>query len=443
MRLPAFFQNQKHSHQIKLAHALRGVPLFREVAAQDLLTIWDCLGEVEIPAGALVCQRGEPGDRFYVIKSGTVEVRLGLEEAGFPIRRLGAGDFFGEIALLTSAPRSADVVALEETVLWILERSDFEKLLATSLPLLRAINAVLCDLVDKLTLSLEESEATRGRGMEGMRFGPYRVVEQIGVGGMAVVYSATHSDSETAAAVKVLPAAWGKAPELRERLEREADLLQRIHHQNVINVLEVGEVEANLGGGCYLAMEWLPHALDRVLRAQYPEPLAAARALRIAHSIAEGLIAVHAAGLVHRDVKPSNIMLRADGSPVLTDFGLATALSEVARKGRLTPSNVIVGTADYLSPEQVAGGRVDGRADIYSLGVVLYEMLAGYVPFAGRDPIETLQAHMEETPPPLPPSVEPALGAVVEQTLQKNPKDRFVSAAAMAKVLNETLDEIG
>ena len=442
MKLPALFQPQRRSHQMKLAHALRGVPLFKEVAAQDLVNIWDCLGEIEIPAGVLVCQRGEPGDRFYVIKSGTVEVRLGLEDTGVPIRRLGAGDFFGEIALLTGARRSADVIAVEETALWILERSDFEKLLAKSVPLLQAINSVLCDLVGKLTLTLEESEATRGRGMEGMRFGPYRVVEQIGVGGMAVVYSATHSDRETAAAVKVLPAAWGQAPELRERLKREADLLQHIHHQNIINVLGVGEVESHLGGGCYLAMEWLPHALDRVLRAQYPEPLSTATALRIAHAVAEGLTAVHAAGLVHRDVKPSNIMLRADGSPVLTDFGLATALAEVAQERRLTPSNVIVGTADYLSPEQVAGGRVDGRADIYSLGVVLYEMLAGNVPFAGRDPMETLQAHVEETPPPLPPNLPPPVYAIVEQTLQKRPDDRFTSAAEMARVLNETLKKM-
>ena len=105
-------------------------------------------------------------------------------------------------------------------------------------------------------------------------------------------------------------------------------MLRRIDHPNVIRILEVGEVEARLGGGCYLAMEWLPQALDRVLRAQYPEPLAPGAALRLARGVAAGLAAVHAAGVVHRDVKPSNILLRADGSPVLTDFGLVGSLAE-------------------------------------------------------------------------------------------------------------------
>jgi serine/threonine protein kinase len=138
-------------------------------------------------------------------------------------------------------------------------------------------------------------------------------------------------------------------------------------------------------------------------------------------------------------VKPSNILLRADGSPVLTDFGLAVALAEVARVRRLTPSNVIVGTADYLSPEQIAGGMVDGRADIYSLGVVLYEMLSGYVPFAGRDPMDTLKAHLEEPPPALPEDVPIGARAIVDKALKKRPDERFPSAAEMKAALDETI----
>jgi serine/threonine-protein kinase len=190
-------------------------------------------------------------------------------------------------------------------------------------------------------------------------------------------------------------------------------------------------------------MEWLPQAQDRVLRAQYPEPLAPNAALRLARGVAAGLAAVHAAGVVHRDVKPSNILLRADGSPVLTDFGLAAALAAVQASQRLTPSNVIVGTADYLAPEHIASGTVGGRTDIYSLGVVLYEMLAGYAPFAGRDPLKTLQAHLDEPPPPLPSTVPPAARAVVERALQKRPADRFASAEAVLAALDEALGEEG
>ena len=344
------------------------------------------------------------------------------------------------MALLTGEPRSADVVVLEDAVLWALDRSDFDAMQSRNIPLLQSINSVLCNRIAHLTLRLEEDEAGKVRGMTGMRFGSYRVIEQIGVGGMAAVYSVTHDSTRTAAAIKVLPGCWGAAPDLRERLKREAAMIQQIHHPNVIRLLEVGEVEERFGGGCYLTMEWLPHALDRLLRVQFPEPLLIDSALRIAHGVAEGLSAVHAVGIVHLDVKPSNILLRDDGTPVLTDFGLATALAEVAMSTRLTPSNVILGTADYISPEQVAGMQVDGRADIYSLGVVLYQMLSGYVPFAGREPMETLHAQVEESSPPLPESAPIAVREIVEKALQKRPRDRYASANEMAQVIQSLLE---
>ena len=176
-----------------------------------------------------------------------------------------------------------------------------------------------------------------------------------------------------------------------------------------------------------------------MLRAQYPEPLAPSTALRIARAEADALAAVHAAGILHRDVKPANILLRANGQPVLTDFGLALALSELAGEQRLTPSNVLVGTADYLAPEVIRDNPSDGRADLYALGVVMYEMLTGFVPFAGRDPIETLRAHLEESPPPLPDEVPADVRAIVERALQKVPNDRFASSPEMAHSIEMAL----
>jgi serine/threonine protein kinase len=276
----------------------------------------------------------------------------------------------------------------------------------------------------------------RSAGAAGLRIGPYRVVAQLGTGGMSVVYSAVRERDGLAVALKVLPASWGAAPELRARLDHEAQVLSSLHHPGIVRVLEVGAVAERLGGGTYLAMEWLPEALDRVMRAHYPEPMPVARAVDIARGVAEALAVVHAAGLVHRDVKPSNILLRADGQPVLSDFGLVAALAERANELRLTPANVIVGTADYLAPEETGGGQVDGRADVYALGVVLYEMLAGFVPFAGRDPLETLRAHREDAPPPLPEHVPEPLRALVARALEKHPADRVESAAAFAQHLS-------
>jgi CRP-like cAMP-binding protein len=438
MRLAALLDPRRRAREAQLAHALRSVPLFQDLPAADLVDIWQRLSELRVPAGTALCERGEPGDRLYIIQSGTVEVRLGLGADGITIRRDGPGNCVGEMSLITGEPRSADLVVAEDAVLWVLERADFEALAAHSVPLLRALNRVLCKRIGLMTLQLEDLEeraGQRGARVAGLRFGPYRVIEQIGSGGMAVVFSAVHVETEEAAAVKVLPAAWGESAEFRARLAREAAVLQELRHPHIIRVLEVGEVEARAGGGCYLAMEWLPHALDRVLRAQYPDPLPLATALGVAARVAEALAAVHALEVVHRDVKPSNIMLRADGAPVLMDFGLVTARADQAQGRRLTASNVAVGTADYMSPEQIAGTPLDGRSDVYALGVVLYEMLAGHVPFAGRDPLDTLRAHVEEAPPPLPAEVPAAACEVVARALAKRPADRFASAAAMASAL--------
>ena len=447
MRLVDLLNPSARAKESQLAHALRAVPLFKELPADDLVRIWRALAELRVPAGAVVCHRGDPGDRFYVVQSGSLEVRLGLGPEGIGIRRLVPGHSFGEMALLTGAPRSADVVAAEDSVLWVLEQQDFQQITATSIPLLQAINKDLCTRIDDLTNTVSDLESRLGTrqspGVAGMRFGPYRVVEQIGAGGMAVVYSATHVETEEAAALKVLPSAWGEATEFRARLQREADALQRLDHPNVVRVFHVGEVDATAGGGCFLAMEWLPHALDRVLLARYPEPLPIHNALDLAARVARALGAAHDAGFIHRDVKPANILLRADGAPVLTDFGLVLLRSDAAAGRRLTAENVIVGTADYMSPEQIVGGPIDGRSDLYSLGVVLYEMLAGHTPFAGRDPYDVLNAHVEQPPPPLPDDVPTAARDVVHRALEKDPSERFHNAALMADALTAALSDTG
>jgi CRP-like cAMP-binding protein len=434
------YQAAEPPSEAQLAHALRRVQLLREAPADDLVALWRLLREEQAAAGQVICHRGEQGDRFYIVQTGAVEVRLGTGPDSMPLYRLGPGDCFGEMSLLSGAPRSADVVALEDSVLWALDRSDFDAVVNESVPLLRALNR---SVVQRLSMATDVIEQARfggaGTGTMGLRFGPYRVIAQLGAGGMAVVYSAVHEATGVVVALKVLPASWGTAPELKARLNHEAAILRRVEHPGVIRLLDIGAVAERLGGGTYIAMEWLPDALDRVLCAQFPAPMDYRTALRIAAAVAEALGAVHAAGLIHRDLKPSNILLRADGQPVLTDFGLAAALADVVSGQRLTPPNVLVGTADYLAPEVIAGQPVDARADLYALGVVLYEMLTGFVPFAGRDPLQMLRAHLDEAVPPLPATVPPPVQAIVERALQKNPLDRYGSATDMAATIHEFL----
>ena len=302
--------------ETQLAHTLRRVQLLRQAPAEDLVALWRRLREQAVAAGQVICQRGELGDRFYIVQTGGVEVRLGTGPDSMPLYRLGPGDCFGEMSLLSGEPRSADVVALEDSVLWSLDRSDFEAVVNESVPLLRALNRSVVQRLSMATGVIEQSVlGGGGSGPVGLRFGPYRVIAQLGAGGMAVVYSAVHEQTGKAVAVKVLPASWGMAPELKARLEREAAVLRRIDHPGVIRLLDIGAVADRLGGGTYMAMEWLPDALDRVLCAQYPEPMHYPTALGIAAGVAHALSAVHAAGLTHRDLKPSNILLRTDGQP--------------------------------------------------------------------------------------------------------------------------------
>jgi CRP-like cAMP-binding protein len=420
----------------KLAHSLRQVEILREAPAADLVALWKELGELRFAAGAAICRRGELGDRMYIVQSGSVEVRLGIGSGSMALYRLAPGSCFGEMALLTGDPRSADVVALEDTTLWTLDRSAFDRVLNQSMPFLRALNRSVAQRLTMATAVIEQMQfEAAGPGPAGLRFGPYRVVAQLGAGGMAVVYSAVRDDDGQAVALKVLPASWGSALELRARLQHEAGILQRLQHPGIIQVLEVGTVPDRSGGGTFVAMEWVPNALDRLLRVHFPRPFDSAYALRVARGVAEALAVVHAAGLVHRDVKPSNILLRANGQPVLTDFGLAAALRDEMSNRRLTPPGTLVGTADYLAPEAIAGLPVDGRADIYALGIVLYEMLTGFVPFAGRDPMQMLRAHLEEPVPELPEGIPEGVRGLIAHALEKDPQRRFATAADVAHAI--------
>src|SRR5207302_7516877 len=137
----------------------------------DLVSIWRCLMEERLPAGSVVCERGALGNAFYIVQAGEVEVRLGLGASGLPLRRLRPGDSFGEMALVTGEPRSADVVVVEDAVLWVLSKHDFDALTAHSTALLRALNQALCRLVTKMTLMIEERSQGGGTGLSGLRFG--------------------------------------------------------------------------------------------------------------------------------------------------------------------------------------------------------------------------------------------------------------------------------
>jgi serine/threonine protein kinase/beta-lactam-binding protein with PASTA domain len=251
--------------------------------------------------------------------------------------------------------------------------------------------------------------------------GRYRVLGRLGVGGMATVYLAEDSSLGRKVALKVMAERYAEDGEFVERFRREAQAAARLNHPNIIAVYDRGEAD----GRPYIAMEYLQgRTLKQVIQKEGQLP--PERAIAIAMQVLAGLRYAHEHGVVHRDVKPHNVLVGDDGRIKVTDFGIAHAGDP-----QMTEVGSIVGTAQYLSPEQARGRTVGPQTDIYSLGVVLYEMLAGRVPFEGDSSVAIAMQHVSDPPPPLQalaPQVPDSLALVVAHAMLKEPSQRYGSA---------------
>ncbi len=268
----------------------------------------------------------------------------------------------------------------------------------------------------------------------GSEFGSYRILSIIGRGGMGVVYLAEDTGLDRRVALKVLAAQYTTDAAFRARFERESRLAAALDHPNVVPVYDAGEIE----GVLFIAMRYVAGADLRVVLDRDGQ-FDASRALGISAQLASALDAAHNLGLIHRDVKPANVLVSdsrgVDGGEhvYLSDFGLT---KHSASKSGLTQLGQLVGTIDYIAPEQMAGGAIDGRADIYALGCVFYEMLAGKPPFARDSDLATMAAHLHEPPPSLTaarPDLAPAADAVIARVLAKDPGQRYPTAAEFVR----------
>jgi serine/threonine protein kinase len=267
----------------------------------------------------------------------------------------------------------------------------------------------------------------------GKQLGQYEILEEIGRGGMAVVYKAYQPSLNRYVAIKVLLPHLSLDKEFIERFQREALAAGKLEHPNIIHIYDVGQ-EGDLH---YLVMSLVagPNLAARLAR---EGALDSRTAFTIVRQVGAALDFAHSQGVVHRDVKPSNILLTSTGEAILTDFGIAMAASE----SRLTQTGAHIGTPAYMSPEQAEGHTVDGRADLYSLGVVLYEMLSGQVPFQADTPAAVLYKQVH-TPPPslstLRPTVPKAVEHVVLRALEKDPNKRYPHASEMVDALAQAM----
>ncbi|HEX6796699.1 MAG TPA: serine/threonine-protein kinase [Ktedonobacterales bacterium] len=267
----------------------------------------------------------------------------------------------------------------------------------------------------------------------GASLGHCVVEEFLGQGGMARVYRGRQENLDRIVAIKVLPPYYAADPDFVERFKREAVAMAKLSHPNIVTVHDAGEEHGRL----FIVMEYIGGG---TLKDRMASPLTMRDITRIVHEVAGALSYAHAQGIVHRDVKPVNVLLDGTGRAVLSDFGIAKVL---ATSAALTHSGAGVGTPEYMSPEQCRGAAVDARADIYALGVMLFEMLTGRTPFVADNYTALAHSHIYEAPPlpsALNPRISPAVQSVILKALEKDPADRFQKATELAGALEMAVE---
>src|SRR6202171_4752792 len=273
-----------------------------------------------------------------------------------------------------------------------------------------------------------------GRTMEPRRIASYTLLDQIGYGGMSVVYRARQETLDRTVAIKILSENMAASSEFMERFRREARTSANLRHPNVITVHDFGEDDR---GVPFIVMEYIegPTLADLMDAGLDDE-----RIPDLLNQIAAGLDYAHVRGVIHRDIKPGNVLLTEEGRAVLADFGLAWLLEGA----QLALTGGVIGTPEYMSPEQAAGHPFDHRADVYALGIVLYEMLVGERPFVAETPIGVLLQHLQDTPPSIllaRPDLPAAVGDVLAKALVKDPADRYSSAGELARAFRAAFSQ--
>lgn len=271
----------------------------------------------------------------------------------------------------------------------------------------------------------------------GKTIGQYQIVEQIGQGGMATVYKAYQPSIHRNVAVKILPSQYAQDPNFVKRFEQEAKAIAALEHPHILPVYDFGTQE----GLTYMVMRYIKGGtLSNLMGQKLPYE----RIVSLISDVARALDYAHKQGVVHRDIKPSNILIDDNGEPLLTDFGIAKMMAGSGAT-QLTGAGSVLGTPAYMSPEQAQGVSVDGRTDIYSLGVILYELLTGQQPYRAETPVAIVLKHVSEplTPPRMiNPNIPDPLERVVIKAMAKEPAQRYQTAGEMQRALQQALNEI-
>jgi hypothetical protein len=400
-----------------LSHAafLASVPAFKTLPAREVERLNTQCELVRFVQGAQIIRRGDPGDAMFIIKKGEVRVPI-LDAQGREkfVARLGTGELFGEMALLTGEPRTADVFAESAVECLVIRRQPLQGFLGQH----PRVASFLTEILGKRLLE----------GVGVQQVGKYKLVGELGRGGMAIVFEGLHPTLNTAVAIKMLSHELVYDEDFATRFKNEAKIIGALKHENIVSVIDSEEAYATF----FIIMEKVTGTvLSKLIDTRGVLPYDETR--MILRQLASALDCAHTHGVVHRDVKPANVIVESGGRVKLMDFGIAKTRAEAQKE-----DEDIVGTAEYMSPEQALGRKMDGRSDLYSLGVMAYEMLTGRLPFDSPDPYEILRMHVRD-PVPSPKATNPRVPDDLEQLVRKStakrPEDRYQTGREIVEFL--------
>jgi serine/threonine protein kinase len=391
---------------------------FRKVAREDLERIGDQIQARSYVDGDVIIRRGDAGDNMHVLRNG--RVRIPLVDAGTGATKLvvhlGPGDLVGEMALLTGERRNADVIAEGEVETLVIDRETLQPLLRDHPPLARFLTEILGK-------RLEE-----GGGIEWV--GKYRLLGKIGEGATAKVYQGLHPALNRVVAIKMLSHALVYDSSFKDRFLQEARTIAGLTHPNIVQIFDTEASYATY----FIVMEKVSGTdLAKLLKVR--KVLAPEEAMDILRQMSLALAYAHNKGIVHRDVKPANCAVDKDGQVKLMDFGIARRIQNNPTQAR---AKMVEGTPRYLAPEAAVGKPVDGRADIYSLGIMAYEMVTGRVPFYSETIRELLQMHVRKRPPEITrirPGLPEGLVTFINGALIKRPDERLTDWNEIQRLL--------
>jgi len=406
----------------QIVQYLKNSEAFRSLSDDSLQRLASVLHVESFAAGSCLVREGEVGTCMFVLCEGRVHIPIeGRDGKPKFTAWLSEGHVFGEMALLTDEPRTADVIADTDCKCIVIPRSVVTQLLIDH----PEVAGFLTNILGQRLME--------GRGIQHV--GKYRLTgEIIGKGGMATVFEGIHSNLDRPVAIKMLSHTLMYRRHFAERFRNEARIIAGLRHPNIVEVYDREEAWATI----FIVMEKLT-GRDVELILDEKGKLPAAEVRRVLRDVASALAFAHAHGIVHRDVKPSNIIIEPDGTVKLTDFGIAAI--DGVEEGMTRDKGIYLGTPVYSSPEHAMGLVVDGRSDVYALGIVAYEMLTGLLPF-DDDEIQTVLRQHIEAPMPDPrlyvPDIPQDLIEFIFRATAKDPAQRYQSANDIVAFFDRT-----